>query len=53
MSWVGLGGGGWSWVQVGTRFSNTQKIPNYQEVLNLFFASHPREFQKENLLIDI
>ena len=51
--WMELGGGGWSWVQVGARFSNTQKKPNYQEVLNLFFASHPREFQKENLLIDI
>ena len=50
--WMELGGGGWSWVQVGARFSNTQK-KNYEEVLNLFFASHPREFQKENLLIDI
>ena len=25
MSWVEVGGGGWSWVEVGTRFSNTHK----------------------------
>ena len=24
MSWVEVGGGGWSWVEVGARFSNTQ-----------------------------
>ena len=23
MSWVELGGGGWSWVELGARFSNT------------------------------
>ena len=23
MSWVKLGGGGWRWVEVGARFSNT------------------------------
>ena len=25
MSWVKVDGGGWSWVEVGARFSNTQK----------------------------
>ena len=25
MSWVEVGGGGWSWVEVGARFSNTHK----------------------------
>ena len=25
MSWVELGGGGWSWVELGARFSNTHK----------------------------
>ena len=24
MSWVGVDGGGWSWVEVGERFTNTQ-----------------------------
>ena len=24
MSWVELGGGGWTWVEMGARFSNTR-----------------------------
>ena len=26
MSWVEVGGGGWSWVELGARFSNTQVL---------------------------
>ena len=33
MSWVEVDGGGWSWVEVGARFSNTQRILPIKQVL--------------------
>ena len=34
MSWVKLGGVGWSWVEVGARFSNTQKLLFKKKIKN-------------------
>ena len=50
MSWVELGGGGWSWVELGARFSNT----HFELIERSFFkkrvVSHnPQHSRKQDL----
>ena len=48
-SWVELSGGGWIWVGVGSRFSNTQKMENLRNRIDLILKNNEKKLLKMDI----